>query len=129
MTTIDSTLRTLPLRLLPMLEPQATMEEAMALMETEPLRALVLIGDGQYMGLLTEETAKDLLPADVPIGDLVIGPYVHPSAVVLAPETAIAEAFSVMRRRRMRLAPVVENVKFLGVLTFDDIERGIVGQE
>lgn len=117
-----ATVRTLSPRALPILEPSATMDEALLVMADEPLRAVAIVGDGMYFGYMTEESARDLIPADVDAADLVVGPYVHPAKLVLTPDIFLADARTIMRRRGMRIAPVVDGVAFRGALTLDDIE-------
>lgn len=119
-----ATLRDVPLRFVPVAEPQTALDEAMRLLESEPLRTVVLVGDEQFMGVFNEETLQsDLIPRRVDRATLPVGPYVQPVRVVGHPEMTVEQALALLQRRGQTVLPVVDNNLYQGVITREDLER------
>ena len=111
-----TTLGDLPLRQVPVIEPSASLSEAIDLMRAEPLKTVVLVGDGQYMGVFNAETLdSDLVPRNADPADLAVGPYIHPTRVVADPRMTVEAAQRLMEKHGLRAIPVVDNVTYLGV--------------
>lgn len=122
MTTI-TTLREVPLRSVPVAEPQTALDEALRLLEGDPLRTVVLVGDGTYLGIFDDGALRsELIPARADKATLEVGPYVSASHAVADPDTTVEQALALMRRRNQGVLPVVENNIFRGVVTHADLE-------
>ena len=116
------TLSQIPYRTVPVVEPSTSLDEVLYLMEAEPLRTVVLVGDEQYMGVFNDAALRDLVPAGANLADLAVGPYVHPVRVVGGPEMDAQAALDLMERKNQSVLPVVERrVNYQGVLTREDI--------
>lgn len=117
-----ATLHQVPLRAVPVVEPQTALDEAIRLLEDEPLKTVVLVGDEMYLGVFNNAALhSDQIPRRVDRATLAVGPYaLTPSA--LHPETTVEHALALMQRRGEDTLPVVENNTFLGVVTRDDLE-------
>jgi CBS domain-containing protein len=117
------TLREIPVRQVPVVEPSTTIDEVVRLMEEEPLRTVALVGDGMYMGLFNEGALESsLIPPGTSLADLEVGPYVHPSRVVGSPDMPVALVVDLMRRKGQDIIPVVDNRTYRGVVTLADLE-------
>jgi CBS domain-containing protein len=117
------TLSELPLREVPVVTPSASLEEAIALLNAEPLKLVVLVGDGMYQGVLNEAALEPgLVPAGADFSTLAVGPYTHPSRVVARPEWSVEETLALVRRKQIEAFPVVAGPIFKGVLTRTDLE-------
>ncbi len=117
------TLRDIPLRQVPVVEPEAALSDVIETMEAEPLRTVVLVGDGQYMGLFNQDALdSNLAPPQSDPSLLAVGPYVHPARVIGRPDTTVEQALSVMLRRNLAVIPVVDRNRYLGVVTRADLE-------
>jgi CBS domain-containing protein len=122
--TSAKTLRDIPLRQIPVVEPQTSVDEARRLLDEEPLRAVALVGDQMYMGLFDDTaTESELVPPGADPTLIAIGPYVHPARVVGTPEMSVEAARAQMARKGARLLPIVRNRTFLGVVTLEDVSE------
>jgi len=103
--------------------PHATALEAAQLMNQHQIGALVVIDDGQIIGMFTE---RDVLrrvvvarrdPAQVPIGEVMTQPV-----ACCRPDTPIDEARSVFKNRRIRHLPVIDQERrVLGLISIGDL--------
>lgn len=118
------TLGDIPVREVPVVEPQTTLDEVVHLMEAEPLRTVALVGDEMYMGLFNEDALNsELIPKGADFSLLTVGPYVHPARVLGTPDMPVEIALALMARKHQEIIPVIDNVKFLGVVTRQDLEN------
>jgi CBS domain-containing protein len=116
------TLREIPLRQVPVVEPSAALDEAIALMEADPLKTVVLVGDEQFMGVFNQEALEsNLIPPGADLSLLQVGPYVHPSRVIGDFNSPVETVIAHMKRRGLDLIPVVENVTYRGMVTLADL--------
>jgi|GEM_PF-2399137 Predicted signal-transduction protein containing cAMP-binding and CBS domains len=113
----------LTLRQVPVIEPQTALDEAIRLMEGEPLKTVVLVGDEQYMGIFDEAASRsDLIPRKVDKATLEVGPYAESLNTVGHPQMTTREALVLMDRRHLDVLPVVDNNTYLGVVTRADLQ-------
>lgn len=119
------TLSELPLREVPVVEPSTSLDEAIELLYAEPLHIVVLVGDGMYMGVLTEDALDSgLIPRGVDRSTMAVGPYVHPSRMVAQAGWTVEEAQEVARRRGVDVFPVISGNIYKGVLKLEDVDKG-----
>lgn len=117
-------LRDVPLRSVSVAEPETALDEAMRLLQSDPLKTVVLLSDETYMGVFNEDALQsNLIPRKVDPATLPVGPYVHPSRAVGHPAMSVEQALTLLIRKGADVLPVVENNTFLGVVTRDDLER------
>jgi CBS domain-containing protein len=114
-----------PLRQIPVVEPQTALSEVIYLLRNEPLRAVALVGDEQYMGVFRQEDLESgLIPAGADPDTLAVGPYASGPRVSAPPDADAADALALMRRHDLKLLPVVSRATLKGVVTREDLERG-----
>ena len=117
------TLSALSLREVPVVEPSTSLEEAIDLLQRSPLKTVILVGDGMYMGLLNLDALQPgLIPAGADRSELQVGPYVHPQRVIGHPESLVADVLAHVRRNHIDVIPVVSGTIYKGVLTREDLE-------
>ncbi len=117
------TLREVPLRSAPVAEPQTALDEVMRLLESDPLKTVVLVGEETYMGLFDQEALRsEQIPRRVDPATLAVGPYAR-TPIAGHPEMTAEHALALMRRRNEDVLPVVENNTYLGVVTRADLEQ------
>ncbi|MBC8104628.1 MAG: CBS domain-containing protein [Cytophagales bacterium] len=121
------TIQDVPLHSVPVVEPEAALDEVIARMQADPLHTVALVGDEQYLGIFNEDALTDsaLIPPDADKSLLAVGPYVHPVRVIAHPASDVAEILAAMIRRGLEVAPVVENRTFRGVVTRTDLEKAV----
>ena len=119
-----TTLRDVPLRPVPTAEPGTALDEALRLMNGDPLKTVVLVGDGTYLGVFdagSEDSGG--VPRDLDPATLAVGPYAYTPRVVGRPNTPVDQTLlAAMRRAGQDVLPVVRNNTFLGVVTREDLE-------
>ena len=117
----------MPLHSIPVVEPEAALDEVIALVQSHPLQTVALVGDEQYLGIFNEDALTDsaLIPDDADRSLLAVGPYVHPARVIAHPASDAAEILAAMHRRGLAVAPVVDNRTFVGVVTRADLEKAL----
>ena len=102
--------------------PTATVLEATNRMNHHKIGALIVMNDGQMVGIFTERdvlrrvVGSELNPASVPIFDVMTT-----DLVTCTPETDMEEIAEIMRSRRIRHVPVVEDGTLLGVISIGDV--------
>lgn len=109
----------------PVVEPEAALDEVIQMMRSEPLHAVALVNEGQFLGLFTQNDLDDtsLIPPHVDRSLLSVGPYVHPLRVIAHPEESTRVVLDLMKRHDLSSAPVVLNRTFLGMVTRADLEK------
>lgn len=115
-------LRDIPLQTVPVVTPETSLSDVIALMEDEPLQTVVIVGDGMYLGVYTP---ADQISGRIPVGsnldDLAVGPYASGLRFVGSPTMTIAEAQERMLKHELTVMPVVANRIYKGVVTLADL--------
>jgi CBS domain-containing protein len=121
------TIQDMPLHTIPVVQPEAALDEVIALVRSEPLQTVALVGEEQYMGILNTDALTDsaLIPPGADLSLLAVGPYVHPARVIAHPNHDVAEVLAAMTRRGLDVAPVVDNRTFKGLVTRADLEKAL----
>ena len=116
------TLRDLPLHSVPVVTPEASLQDALDQLDGDPLRTVVLVGDGMFLGVLDEESLEGGIPTGTDLATLSVGPYAHHARIVASPATTVEDALALLNLRRRRdVLPVVQGVRYKGVVTREDV--------
>ncbi|WIY00418.1 CBS domain-containing protein [Amycolatopsis mongoliensis] len=119
------------------LTPSATLEEAAEMMTRHGFTTMPVVdADGQLIGLLSEE---DILRAPVPPGDpdtgvmldggpRTVGAVMRKQGLALRGDTDVQELAGLMTDAEVRSAPVVEDGRVVGMVTFRDVLRATAGR-
>lgn len=109
--------------------PEATALEAARLMNDRRIGALVVVGEGAGpVGILTERdiltrlVAKSRDPASTIVGDLMTE-----HLITCEPETKLVELRDLMRERRIRHVPVMEDGHLTGMVSIGDLNAAEAG--
>jgi len=117
-------LRNIPLHTVPVLHPSATLAEAERLATEEPLGVVVLVGDGQYMGVFSRaDMETDLIPRGADHELLAVGPYASTPNQVGRPDMDVETALEEMDRRQVNVLPYVEGKIYRGLITRSVLEE------
>ena len=115
-------LRDVPLRSVPVAEPETALDEVLRLMEDDPLKTVVLVGDGMFMGIFDQEALDSGgIPRDANPALLSAGPYARRPQAIADWNRTVEYALDEMKRERQDVLPVVQNVRYLGVVTREDL--------
>jgi CBS domain-containing protein len=104
--------------------PDASVLEAARLMNENKIGALIVTVDGALLGIFTERDIMQRVVAAQrdPSTTAVEHVMTHPVACA-APNTTTNEMASVMRDKRIRHLPVVDDGKVVGIVSIGDINR------
>lgn len=106
--------------------PTCTIEESAQLMSQHGMGALLVVSDGELLGIVTDRdiviraVAKGL-PLQQPVRTVMAE---HP--VTLQGSADIIEALDVLKRANVRRFPVLEDGEVAGILTVDDVLVALV---
>lgn len=104
------------------IDADATVLDAALLMNQFRIGSLVVTNGDAVIGIFTERdilgrvVAQESQPRSIRVGDVMTSPV-----AVCAPDTPLAECRAVMRDKRIRHLPVVENGRLMGMLSIGDI--------
>ena len=103
------------------ISPEATVSEAVRLLNKHDIGALVVMSDQQLLGILSErDVVRQLVHyehiLDVPVQDLMT-----PRVIVGRPQDDLASIVHTMTEKRFRHLPIVEDGRLIGIISIGDI--------
>ena len=120
-------IRDVPLRSIPIVDPQTSLQEAIQAMEEEPLKTIALVNEQMYMGLFNAEALEPgLIPSGADYALLSVGPYIHPTRVVAEGDSMIDTILASAVRKDQEIIPVLNNRVFRGVVTRADLQNALI---
>jgi CBS domain-containing protein len=108
--------------------PQCTLKEAAGLMRDHRVGALLVVGGGELVGIVTDRdlavhgTAQGLAP-DEPVDGVMTK-----TPTTIQGSEDLFTAFTVLRRAGVRRLPVLEDAEVAGIITVDDLLVWLVGE-
>lgn len=102
--------------------PEASVTEAVGLMGDKHIGSLVVVKDGQPIGIFTErDLLSKILTKRARLSTTKIETAMSEPAISIDGATPIPEAANFMRHRKIRRLPVMENGKLVGIVTAADV--------
>ena len=105
-------------------DPNASVKEAARLMNRHEIGCLIVVGQGQVMGIMTE---RDLLKKVVELGKNPEKTKVHDimskRLVVGTPRMDIPDVVRLMLQKKIKKLPIVTEGEIIGLVTLTDIAR------
>lgn len=107
--------------------PDATVYDALRLLDERDIGALLVIRGEELVGILSERdyarkvALKGKTSMKTPVSDIMTE-----KVVVVEPERTIEQAMAIMTERRLRHLPVVENNKVIGMVSIGDLVKEII---
>ena len=99
----------------------ALVPEASKIMSEREIGSIVVVEEGKPIGIATERDflkrvlAKDKDPRTVKIGEVMSSPV-----ITISPQSSVADAIALMRKKNVRRLVVVEEEKVIGIVTSKD---------
>ncbi len=111
---------------------EASVGEALALMETHKIRHLVVVdSSGKLTGVISDRDIKFSLPTRKTLEDpkkrkfflsaIKVSECMVPDPLTLQPDTGIKKAAELVRSCKIGCIPVVENDQLVGIITTSDL--------
>ena len=111
-------------------KPDATVYEAVAMMASKEIGAVLVIERGSLLGIIS---AKDYGRRVVLQGkngkDVLAGEVMTSPVVTISPDVKVMEAMQIMTTKKIRHLPVLENGELVGIVTLADLARVILVEQ
>jgi CBS domain-containing protein len=110
--------------------PEVTVHEAMKIMAERNIGALLVLDDGQLVGVVSErDFARKLflqnkLPSQLPVQDVMTRDVVY-----VRPNMTTEECMALMTDKRVRHLPVIENGQVIGVVSIGDLVKETICEQ
>ncbi|MBN2125494.1 MAG: CBS domain-containing protein, partial [Deltaproteobacteria bacterium] len=106
--------------------PQQSVQEAATMMTKHNINALLVIGKKERLtGYITRQTVEKAVYFG--LGDIPVKEYTTIEYSAVGPSASLKDVQDLVIRNRLRILPVVENGKVLGVITRTDLLNILVG--
>ncbi|MCB2225932.1 MAG: CBS domain-containing protein [Desulfarculaceae bacterium] len=104
--------------------PETTLKEAEQVLTRYNVNVMPVSGGGEVRGIITRMTVEKAVFHG--LGDLSVVEYMTPGVEVLSPNATLVEVEEAVVERRMRLVPVMDGPKLLGVITRTDLLNTLI---
>jgi CBS domain-containing protein len=107
--------------------PDATVLDALAVMEEKNVGALVVMSGPEIVGILSErDYARKVVLRGRSSRDTPVHDVMTEDVFVISPDTSAGECMVHMTERRVRHLPVVEDSRVVGVISIGDVVRAVI---
>jgi CBS domain-containing protein len=109
------------------LPPEATVYNALEMMAAKKTGALLVIGNGKLLGVISERdyARKGILQGrmskETPVREIMVSP-----AIVATMDSTVEECMRLMTENRVRHLPIVDRDKVVGVVSIGDLVKSII---
>lgn len=106
------------------LRPDATVQEAAALLSEKRIGCLPIMEGNQVAGILSErDIVRSLAESGPEVLNAPVSTVMTSPAVTISPDLEVMTALSLMTRRRIRHLPVVDGAKMVGFVSIGDLVK------
>ena len=109
------------------LAPDATVYEAIELMSQKGVGALLVMEGERLVGIVSErDYTRKVILKEKSSRETRIRGIMSRRVICARPEHTVEEAMAIMTDKRIRHLPVVVDEKVVGVISIDDVVRGVI---
>jgi CBS domain-containing protein len=110
--------------------PQATVYEALQKMSEKETGALLVIEEGNLVGIFTErDYARKLILKGKFSRDTAVRELMTQNVLYVEPQNSIVDCMLLMTNNRVRHLPVMNNQQLVGIVTIGDVVRQIISEQ
>jgi CBS domain-containing protein len=112
------------------LPPEATVYNALEMMAEKSTGALLVIGQGKLLGVISERdyARKGILQGrmskQTPVSEIMVSP-----AIVVTLDSTVEECMRMMTNHRIRHLAIVDHDKVVGVVSIGDLVKSIISAQ
>jgi CBS domain-containing protein len=106
--------------------PEATVQEALEIMASNRISALLVTRGAVLVGILSErDYVRQSVPRRLAPWDVLVKDIMTENVISVTSDTTIRECMELMSRHRFRHLPVVDGKTLVGMLSISDIVRAL----
>jgi CBS domain-containing protein len=106
------------------IEHDKTALEAARLMTERGISSLIIVKDGNPIGIATErDFVKKICAKELPVSQIKVGDIMSKIRTFADPDTSIEVAVQRMVNHKIRRLPIMENGKVVGIITVTDLAK------
>ncbi len=106
---------------------QATVWEALQLMAEKDVGAVVVVDEGQVIGVLSE---RDYARKGILLGrtakETMIREVMNETVITVTPQETVPQCMALMTAHRTRHLPVLEDGRLIGILSIGDLVKEVI---
>ena len=110
--------------------PDRSTYEALQIMAEKDIGAVIVMENGQYLGLLTErEYARRIVLHGKTSRHTPVGETMNRSLPSVSADTTLDDCMALMTEQRVRYLPVFENNELIGVVSIGDVVKNVIANQ
>ncbi len=110
--------------------PEMTVYEALQVMSEKDVGALLVIVEGNVVGIFSErDYARKLILKGKFSKNATVGELMTHEVLYVDPESTIEDCMALMTAKHVRHLPVLENKKLVGIVTIGDVVKQIISDQ
>jgi CBS domain-containing protein len=109
------------------IRPDETVFDAMQLMAATNVGALLVMKDGNLVGLLTErDFSRKSYLLDKPVKDMLVNEIMTRQVAYVDPDYTLQDCMALVTEMRVRHLPVLENGRVIGIISIGDLVKDTI---
>ncbi len=106
------------------IEPDKSVYDAMQLMTTRNIGALLVLEAGKLIGIITErDFSRNVRILDKPLRDVRVEEIMSSQVVHVSPDDTTENCMRLITKMRVRHLPVMENDQIIGIISIGDLVK------
>jgi len=106
------------------IEPDKSVYDAMQLMTTRNIGALLVLEAGKLIGIITErDFSRNAKILDKPLRDVRVEEIMSSQVVHVSPDDTTENCMRLITKMRVRHLPVMENDQIIGIISIGDLVK------
>lgn len=112
------------------ISPGATVRDALTLMATREVGALMVMTAGELKGIVSErDYARKVILMGRTSKDTKVGEIMTTSVTTVRPEQTVTDCMELMTNLRIRHLPVLDGDRVVGVISIGDVVKAVISNQ
>lgn len=108
-------------------KPDITVFEALKKMADKDVGAVLVINDGQLLGILTErDYARKIILHGKSSKEIMVSEIMEEVIYSVKPGASVEDCMALMTEKRVRHLPVIENLDLKGIISIGDVVNALI---